>query len=125
MVRLLDRFVVCDLENDRYRFYNLQGEMIYAPTGTYHDFVEQVVAKYKTLEPPDALAALISPENIRKNLQGENDIYKFEYCSIDENTYKIASFIPLEWDGTKLVKALLASMDVSQEKRPRSNPIRH
>ena len=117
MVRLLDRFVVCDLENDRYRFYNLQGEMIYAPTGTYHDFVEQVVAKYKTLEPLDALAALISPENIRRNLQDENDIYKFEYCSIDENTYKIGSFIPLEWDGTKLVKALLASMDVSQEKK--------
>ena len=117
MVRLLDRFVVCDLENDRYRFYNLQGEMIYAPTGTYHGFVEQVVAKYKTLEPLDALAALISPENIRRNLQDENDIYKFEYCSIDENTYKIASFIPLEWNGTKLVKALLASMDVSQEKK--------
>ena len=117
MVRLLDRFVVCDLENDRYRFYNLQGDMIYAPIGTYHDFVEQVAAKYKTLEPLDALAALISPENIRRNLQDENDIYKFEYCSIDENTYKIASFIPLEWDGTKLVKALLASMDVSQEKK--------
>ena len=117
MVRLLDRFVVCDLENDRYRFYNLRGEMIYAPTGTYHDFVEQVAAKYKTLEPLDGLAALISPENIRRNLQDENDIYKFEYCSMDENTYKIASFIPLEWDGTKLVKALLASMDVSQEKK--------
>ena len=117
MVRLLDRFVVCDLENDRYQFYNLQGERIYAPTGTYHGFVEQVVAKYKTLESLDALDALISPENIRRNLQGENDIYKFEYCSMDENTYKIASFIPLEWDGTKLVKALLASMDVSQEKK--------
>ena len=117
MVRLLDRFVVCDLENDRYRFYNLQGEMIYAPTGTYHDFVEQVAVRYKTLEPLAAMDALFSPENIRKNLQGENDIYKFEYCSIDENTYKIASFIPLEWDGTKLVKALLASMDVSQEKK--------
>ena len=117
MVRLLDRFVVCDLENDRYRFYNLQGDMIYAPTGAYHDFVEQVAAKYKTLEPLDALAALFSPENIRKNLQDENDIYKFEYCSMDENTYKIASIIPLEWNGTKLVKALLASMDVSQEKK--------
>ena len=117
MVRLLDRFVVCDLENDRYRFYNLQGEMIYAPTGAYHDFVEQVAAKYKTLEPLDALDAIISSETIRKNLQGENDIYKFEYCSIDENTYKIAFFIPLEWEGTKLVKALLASMDVSQEKK--------
>ena len=117
MVRLLDRFVVCDLENDRYRFYNLQGDMIYAPTGAYHDFVEQVAARYKTLEPLAAMDALFSPENIRKNLQGENDIYKFEYCSIDENTYKIGSFIPLEWDGTKLVKALLASMDVSQEKK--------
>ena len=117
MVRLLDRFVVCDLENDRYRFYNLQGDMIYAPTGAYHDFVEQVAARYKTLEPLAAMDALFSPENIRRNLQGENDIYKFEYCSIDENTYKIGSFIPLEWDGTKLVKALLASMDVSQEKK--------
>lgn len=117
MVRLLDRFVVCDLENDRYRFYNLQGDMIYAPTGAYHDFVEQVAVRYKTLEPLAAMDALFSPENIRKNLQGENDIYKFEYCSIDENTYKIGSFIPLEWDGTKLVKALLASMDVSQEKK--------
>lgn len=91
--------------------------MIYAPTGTYHGFVEQVVAKYKTLESLDALGAMISPENIRRNLQGENDIYKFEYCALDENTYKIASFIPLEWDGTKLVKVLLASMDVSQEKK--------
>lgn len=117
MVRLLDRFVVCDLKNDRYRFYNLQGDMIYAPTGAYHDFVEQVAARYKTLEPLAAMDALFSPENIQKNLQGENDIYKFEYCSIDENIYKIASFIPLEWEGTKLVKALLASMDVSQEKK--------
>ena len=117
MVRLLDRFVVCDLENDRYRFYNLQGEMIYAPTGTYHGFVEQVVAKYKTLEPLEAMQAMMSPENIRKKLTAESDVYKFEYCSLDENTYKIASFIPLEWEGTRLVKVLLASMNVSQEKR--------
>ena len=59
----------------------------------------------------------MSPENIRKNLTAESDVYKFEYCSLDENTYKIASFIPLEWEGTRLVKVLLASMDASQEKR--------
>ena len=117
MVRLLDRFVVCDLENDRYRFYNLQGEMVYEPSGTYHDFVEQVIAKYKTLEPLEAMQAMMSPENIRKNLTAESDVYKFEYCSLDENTYKIASFIPLEWEGTRLVKVLLSSMDVSQEKK--------
>ena len=71
----------------------------------------------ETLESLDTLDAIISPENIRRNLQSENDIYKFEYCSMDENTYKIVSFIPLEWNGTKLVKALLGSMDVSQEKK--------
>ena len=117
MVRLVDRFVVCNLEEDQYKFYNLQGEMIYKPFGTYHDFAGQVVAKYKTLEPLEPIDVLLSSENLRKNLTDERDIYKFEYCSLDENTYKIASFIPLEWKGTKLVKVLLASMDVSQEKK--------
>lgn len=117
MVRLVDRFVVCDLEEDCYDFYSLQGEMIYEPSGSYHDFVAQVITKYKTLEPLDALEILISPENVRKNLPDEKSIYKYEYCSLDENTYKIASFIPLEWEGEKLIKALLVSMDVSPEKK--------
>ena len=117
MVRLVDRFVVCDLEEDRYDFYSLQGEMIYEPSGSYHDFVAQVITKYKTLEPLDALETLISPENVRKNLPDEKSIYKYEYCSLDENTYKIASFLPLEWEGEKLIKALMVSMDVSSEKK--------
>ncbi len=117
MVRLVDRFVVCDLEEDRYDFYSLQGEMIYEPSGSYHDFVAQVITKYKTLKPLDALKTLISPENVRKNLPDEKSIYKYEYCSLDENTYKIASFLPLEWEGEKLIKALLVSMDVSPEKK--------
>ena len=117
MVRLVDRFVVCDLEEDRYDFYSLQGEMIYEPSGSYHDFVAQVITKYKTLKPLDALETLISPENVRKNLPDEKSIYKYEYCSLDENTYKIASFLPLEWEGEKLIKALLVSMDVSPEKK--------
>ena len=117
IVRLVDRFVVCDLENDRYESYNLNGQMIYKPLGFYHDFQMQVLEKYKTLEPLDALDILTAPENIRKNLKSENDIYKFEYCSLDEKTYKIASYIPLEWKNGKLEKVLLASMDVTQEKK--------
>ena len=117
MVRLVDRFVVCNLEEDLYEFYTLQGDMVYKPFGTYHDFVEQVVAKYKTLKPLEPLDVLMSSEHIRKNLTEEQSVYKFEYCSLDENTYKIASFIPLEWKGEKLVKVLLASINVSQEKK--------
>ncbi len=91
--------------------------MIYEPSGSYHDFVAQVITKYKTLKPLDALETLISPENVRKNLSDEKSIYKYEYCSLDENTYKIASFLPLEWEGDKLIKALMVSMDVSPEKK--------
>ena len=117
IVRLVDRFVVCDLENDRYEFYNLNGQMLYKPLGFYHDFQMQVLEKYKTLEPLEAIDILITPDNIRKKLKSENDIYKFEYCSLDEKTYKIASYIPLEWKNGKLEKVLLASMDVTQEKK--------
>lgn len=117
MVRLVDRFVVLDLERDRYEFYSLQGEPVYKPTGAYHDFVAQVARKYKTLEPLDSLEAMTSADAIRAHLTGEDQIYKFEYCTLGEDTYKIASFIPLEWEGGRLVKALQASMDVSQEKK--------
>ena len=117
MVRLVDRFVVLDLERDRYEFYSLQGEPVYKPAGAYHDFVAQVARKYKTLEPLDSLEAMTSVDAIRAHLTGEDQIYKFEYCTLGEDTYKIASFIPLEWEGGRLVKALQASMDVSQEKK--------
>lgn len=73
--------------------------------------------KYKTLEPLDSLEAMTSVDAIRAHLTGEDQIYKFEYCTLGEDTYKIASFIPLEWEGGRLVKALQASMDVSQEKK--------
>ena len=81
IVRLVYRFVVCDLENDRYEFYNLNGQMIYKPLGFYHDFQMQVLEKYKTLEPLEAIDILIAPDNIRKKLKSENDIYKFTYCA--------------------------------------------
>ena len=117
IVHLFDRFVVCDLENDRYECYTLNGQRIYKPLGFYHDWQMQVLEKYKTLEPLEAIDILIAPDNIRKKLKSENDIYKFEYCSLDEKTYKIASYIPLEWKNGKLEKVLLASMNVTQEKK--------
>ena len=58
IVRLVDRFVVCDLENDKYEFYNLNGQMIYKPLGFYHDFQMQILEKYKTLEPLEAIDIL-------------------------------------------------------------------
>ena len=117
VVRLVDHFSVCDLKNDSYVLYNINDCTVYKPCGAFHELRAGVLEEYKTLEPLDPMEVLLTPENIRKNLTQEDDIYKFEYCSLDENTYKIASFIPLEWDGTKLVKVLWTCMDVTQEKK--------
>ena len=93
--------------------------MIYKPLGFYHDFQMQVLEKYKTLEPLEAIDILIAPDNIRKKLKNENDIYKFEYCSLDEKTYKIASYIPLEWKNGKLEKVIagIHGCDTGEESR--------
>ena len=117
MVRLVDHFAVWDLKNDSYVLYNINDRTPYKPSGAFHELRAGVLERYKTLEPLEAMDVLLTPENIRKNLTTEDDIYKFEYCSLDENTYKIASFIPLEWDGAKPVKVLWTCMDVSQEKK--------
>ena len=119
MVRLLDRFIVCDLENDRYRFYNLQGEMIYAPTGTYHDFVEQVAARYKTLE---AHWTAIGRYRSRRRISA--GICRARTTSTNLNTAPwmrtpIRSLPSFRWSGMaqSWSRRCWASMDVSQEKK--------
>ena len=117
MVRLVDHFAVWDLKNDSYVLYNINDRTPYKPSGTFHELRAGVLERYKTLEPLEAMDVLLTPENIRKSLTKQDDIYKFEYCSLDESTYKIASFIPLEWEGAKPVKVLWICMNVTQEKK--------
>ena len=72
IVRLVDRFTVIDLENDRYEFYNLKGQMIYKPLGFYHDFQMQVLDKYKTLEPLELLECLATKSSIPSRVMFAN-----------------------------------------------------
>ena len=116
IVRLVDRFSVCDLENDRYEFYNLNGQMIYKPLGFYHDYQMQILDKYKTLEPLEAMDILIAPENIRKNLKVKMIFISLSTAAWMKRLIK-SLLIPLEWKNGKLVKVLVASMDVTQEKK--------
>ena len=117
MVRLVDHFAVWDLKNDSYVLYNINDRTPYKPSGAFHELRAGVLERYKTLAPLESMEVLLTSENIRKNLSKQDDIYKFEYCSLDERTYKIASFIPLEWEGAKPVKVLWICMNVTQEKK--------
>lgn len=117
VTRLVDHFAICDLKENVYEYsiINISGD--YPEKGKYSDLADTVTKKFKTLPPLDNMKKLLSPENLKKNITTEKEIYKFEYCSMDENCYRSASFIPLEWEKDTLVKVLWVSMDITQEKR--------
>ena len=82
-----------------------------------------IAEKLKGLETELALECRITlngEERWVRNVIIRGEIEDSEYAMIflrDEKTYKIASYIPLEWKNGKLEKVLLASMDVTQEKK--------
>lgn len=117
VTRLVDHFVICDLENDRYEYSVLNIKAGYSPRGKYSDFIVSVTNKFKTIEPLEPLKDILSPQNLKENLKHKNDIYKFEYCSYKEDLYRSASFIPLEWKGDTLTKVLWVAIDITQEKK--------
>lgn len=116
VTHLVDYFSICDLENDTYEYSAVKKKAGYPPRGRYSDFIKNVAENFKTIEPLEPMAELISPKNLRDNLVNQDDVYKFDYCSNDESCYRSASFIPLEWNGHVLSKVLWASMDITQEK---------
>lgn len=117
VTRLVDHFVVCDLEKNSYEYYMVNIQADYEPQGKYSDFVQKVIKQYKVLSESESMEKLLLPDNLRANLQTEKDIYRFEYCNMEETAYRSASFVPLEWKDDVLIKVLWVSMDVTLEKQ--------
>lgn len=117
MVRVVDHFAICDLLNDQYEYHKINITSKYPQKGRYSDFIRLIADRFKTLESADLLEKYLQPENLRKHLTSEEDIYKFEYCTKKEDIFRIASFVPLEWKDGVLTKVLWISMDITEEKR--------
>ncbi len=116
-VRLVDRYAMCDLEHDRYRFYSrLPGDTPYAPFGTYQELIAHAAALYKALAQDQTLEQLLAPERIRSVIKTPDDIYRFEYCTKDEKQFKTMAITPLSWQNGVAEKVLWTVQDVTQEK---------
>ena len=116
MLHIVDHFAVCDLENDKYEYHNLNLNTKYPANGRYTDLIENVAGKFKLLDPKKKMRACLLPENLRKKLRTKDDLYQFEYCNNDENVFRITSFVPIEWKDGVLAKVLWISMDVTEQK---------
>ena len=117
VTRIVDHFAICDLEEDTYEYSMINIKADYPPRGHYSDFIKMVTDRFKTLSSSETVEVLLSPSNLREKLVDKKDIYKFEYCSLEEDCYRSASVIPLKWEQGRLIKVLWVSMDITKEKQ--------
>lgn len=117
VTRLVDHFAICDLEKETYEYSMMNIKGGYPPRGQYRELIRMVAKRYQTLPPLPEMEKLLLPENLRQKFQTGTDIYKFEYCDMEETCYRSASFVPLEWKNGTLIRVLWVSMDITQEKK--------
>lgn len=116
-VKLVDRYAMCDLENDHYRFFNRKSdEMVYEPEGNYYDFVSAMEKNFKLLASDISFGEAFSKQRIREMLKTPDDVYKFEYCSKAEDKFKTLAICPLSWKDDQVARVLFISQDITQEK---------
>lgn len=117
VTRIVERFAVCDLDSGIYEYYEMNNESYYNPTGDYRELLQRMSGEYVVLTEKINIQMddLLSPEHLRKVIMSEDDLYTFEYCTLDRSSYKVMSVIPVEWKGSILSKVMLIAQDIGQK----------
>ena len=117
VTRIVERFAVCDLDSGIYEYYEMNNESYYNPTGDYRELLQRMSGEYVVLTEKINIQMddLLSPEHLRKVIMSEDDLYTFEYCTLDRSSYKVMSVIPVEWKGSILSKVMLSAQDIGQK----------
>jgi diguanylate cyclase (GGDEF)-like protein len=117
VTRIVERFAVCDLDSGIYEYYEMNNESYYNPTGDYRELLQRMSGEYVILTEKINIQMddLLSPEYLRKVIMSEDDLYTFEYCTLDKSSYKVMSVIPVEWKGSILSKVMLIAQDIGQK----------
>lgn len=115
VTRIVERFAVCDLDSGIYDEMN--NESYYNPTGDYRELLQRMSGEYVVLTEKINIQMddLLSPEHLRKVIMSEDDLYTFEYSTLDRSSYKVMSVIPVEWKGSILSKVMLIAQDIGQK----------
>lgn len=119
MSRIVDRYMVVNLDTGRYRYHELRFDQpIYPTSGQYSEMVEIISKRYVALTETEnaKLSRLLEPDYLRSVLRKPDDNLKIEYCSRTENAYMVLTVIPVEWhaDGTVAV-VMQVVQDIGQK----------
>lgn len=117
MARIVDRFAICDLDNDRYEYHERRGPEIYPQKGSYQWMIEQVSQRYVIVTDGEnaKLTQMLAPEHLRVLLKTEDDALKFEYASRDKSAFQMMTVVPAGWKDGRLTSVLTITQDMGRQ----------
>lgn len=117
MARVVERFAVCDLDRDRYQYYERHGEALYPPEGSYQQLLEQISRKYVVLTDSEnaKITQMLAPENLRRLIKTDNDSLKLEYAARDKSAFFMMTVVPMAWKGDRLTRVMMIVQDMGEQ----------
>lgn len=122
MARIVDRFAVCDLDNDRYLYHERHGKELYPHEGSYQQLLEMISKRYVILTDGEnaKLTQMLAPEHLRELLKSEKDTLKFEYAARDKSSFQMMTVVPMGWKESHLTRVMLITQDMGEQHLLRS-----
>lgn len=117
MARVVERYAVCDLDRDRYQYYERHGEALYPPEGSYQQLLEQISRKYVVLTDSEnaKIPQMLAPENLRRLIKTDNDSLKLEYAARDKSAFFMMTVVPMAWKGDRLTRVMMITQDMGKQ----------
>ena len=117
MARVVERYAVCDLDRDRYQYYERRGEPMYPPEGSYQQLLEQISRKFVVLTDSEnaKITQMLAPENLRRLIKTDNDSLKLEYAARDKSAFFMMTVVPMAWKGDRLTRVMMITQDMGKQ----------
>lgn len=117
MARVVERFAVCNLDRDRYQYYERHGEALYPPEGSYQQLLEQISRKYVVLTDSEnaKIPQMLAPENLHRLIKTDKDSLKLEYAARDKSAFFMMTVVPMAWKGDRLTRVMMITQDMGKQ----------
>lgn len=116
MSKLIVRFAIVDLKEDKYTFFDCGNGATYASSGTFTSLREAIDKHLKLFTDTPVVSEMLSPDNLNKILKTLDDSFKFDYEEKDGSHYYNMSVVPMSFENGKLEKFVMLAQDITQTK---------
>ena len=116
LARIVDRYALCDIENDTYEYHEKLARRLYPERGSYSDLVEAISNRYTLISEEENrdISELLSLENIYGKIKNERDFFKFECAEKNSKLFLSMTIIPARWEDGRLTQYLLVSQNIGE-----------